>query len=176
MLLDAELPKGKPEHHKYIVIDFEYSAPNPRGFDIANHFHEWCANYHHPTLSHSLKPHYGYPTLEQRHDWYRSYLSVEMSAGEQMIYPKDEVPVEKVQQLELETRAYSPASSVFWALWGITMAVDQVRGMCEDKDYVAEFDYLVSVKYMACPNPQSYAVERLEMFRDEAREMGVPMP
>jgi choline kinase len=26
------------EHRQLIVIDFEYSSPNLRGFDIANHF------------------------------------------------------------------------------------------------------------------------------------------
>lgn len=55
-----------------IVVDFEYASPNPAAFDIANHFHEWTANYHGETpafLDPSL-----YPTLNERRNFYRAYL------------------------------------------------------------------------------------------------------
>lgn len=133
-----------PPHHKYIVIDFEYAAPNCRGYDIANHFNEWCADYHHDTRSHSLKDHYGYPTLEQRMDWYRAYLSIEMSAGEQKLGKRAEVAQDRVDKLEREVRLWSPASSAFWSVWGIISAEDMIHKMTEDPEFVPEFDYLVS--------------------------------
>ncbi|KAL7419477.1 hypothetical protein Q5752_006315 [Cryptotrichosporon argae] len=165
--LDVELPKGHPEHHRYIVIDFEYAAPNPRGYDIANHFHEWRANYHHPTLAHSLQPHFAYPTRAERDDWYRAYLSVEMDArnGEELVGRRRDVAQARVDALEAEVRMWSPASSLCWALWGIVQAQEQIDGLVDPKPgYEPDFDYL------------SYAMERLQMFRKEAGELGVPLP
>ncbi|WWC95026.1 hypothetical protein V866_001878 [Kwoniella sp. B9012] len=164
LLLDGDLPPNVPEHHRYVVIDFEYAAPNARGYDIANHFHEWRANYHHPTHSHSLKPHFPYPTLEERQDFYRAYLSVEMDGTEEVVHRRKDVLSEKVDALEREVRIWSPAPSILWSLWGIIQAQEQVEAIAEQRtDYVPEFDYL------------SYAVERLEMFRKEAKEVGVPI-
>ncbi|KAI8447772.1 kinase-like domain-containing protein [Phakopsora pachyrhizi] len=73
---DEELISEKQDD-QIAVIDFEYASPNPRGFDIANHFHEWCADYHHPTLSYSLTSHGPYPNLIERQRFYRSYLNLE---------------------------------------------------------------------------------------------------
>ncbi len=61
-------------HQQIVVIDFEYASPNPRGYDIANHFHEWRADYHHPTLSWSLTHHGAYPTESERRKWLRAYV------------------------------------------------------------------------------------------------------
>lgn len=64
----------KEPHQRLVVIDFEYSMPNPRAFDIANHFHEWRADYVHPTLSWSLAHHGAYPTREERQRWLHAYV------------------------------------------------------------------------------------------------------
>ncbi|PLW18721.1 hypothetical protein PCASD_15376 [Puccinia coronata f. sp. avenae] len=77
---DASL-KEQP-HDQIMVIDFEYASANPRGFDIANHFHEWCADYHHPTHSYSLTRHGHYPTYSERKRFYRAYLGIEPEACE----------------------------------------------------------------------------------------------
>ncbi|PWY99153.1 kinase-like protein [Testicularia cyperi] len=66
--------KAPPPHHRVVVIDFEYSGPNPRGYDIANHFQEWRADYHHPSLSWSLMHHGSYPDEQQRRKWLRAYV------------------------------------------------------------------------------------------------------
>lgn len=66
--------KPSPLHHRIVVIDFEYASPNPRGYDIANHFQEWRADYHHPTLSWSLTHHGSYPDEQQRRKWLRAYV------------------------------------------------------------------------------------------------------
>ncbi|WWC91859.1 uncharacterized protein L201_006806 [Kwoniella dendrophila CBS 6074] len=164
LLLDTELKPGAPEHHRYIVIDFEYACPNARGYDIANHFHEWQANYHHPTLSHSLRDHYLYPTLEEREDFYRAYLSIELDGSEEIVHSRKDVLREKVEALEREVRIWSPACSLLWSLWGIISAQEQVEAIAENKEgYVPEFDSL------------AYAAGRMEMFRKEAKELGVPL-
>ncbi|WOO82481.1 Putative choline kinase [Vanrija pseudolonga] len=162
LLLDAELPAGVPEHHKYIVIDFEYAAPNHRGYDIANHFHEWRANYHHETLSWSLKPHFPYPTDAQREAWYRAYLSVDLSHGEEIINDAAGIKQDKVERLDREVRLWSPACSAFWCLWGVVQAGEQINNIIANTEgYVPEFDYL------------QYAAERLSVFRELATDLGV---
>ena len=66
--------KRMPPHQQIVVIDFEYASPNPRAYDIANHFHEWRTDYHHPTLSWSLTHHGTYPDAQQRRKWLQSYV------------------------------------------------------------------------------------------------------
>lgn len=129
---------------QYIVIDFEYSAPSHRGYDIANHFHEWRANYHHPTHSHSLQPHYPYPSIEQRTAFYRAYLSMQIDAHKETIGSSADVADDRVARLEREVRLWSPASSVFWSVWGIIQAEEQIENLV-DGITETDFDYLVSV-------------------------------
>ena len=51
-LLRLQPPGASPlllpanEHKQLVVIDFEYAGANPRGLEFANHFSEWCYNYH----------------------------------------------------------------------------------------------------------------------------------
>ena len=66
--------RASEPHQRLVVIDFEYATPNPRAFDIANHFHEWRSNYLHPTYSWSLRHHGAYPTQEQRQQWLHAYV------------------------------------------------------------------------------------------------------
>lgn len=130
---------------QYIVIDFEYAAPNPRGYDVANHFHEWRANYHHPTHSHSLQPHFPYPSIEQREEFYRAYLSIEVdSSGGETVGRRTDVARDRIARLEREVRIWSPACSIFWALWGIVQAEEQIKGVLAGTQDKFDFDYLVS--------------------------------
>ncbi|BEI79927.1 hypothetical protein CcaverHIS002_0104560 [Cutaneotrichosporon cavernicola] len=165
LLLDAEIPAGMAPHHKYIVVDFEYAAPNCRGYDIANHFHEWRANYHDPVAPHLLHGHGDYPTLEQRQDWYRAYLSVQMSVGEEKLCKRAEIAQERVDALEREVRIWSPACAAMWCLWGVISAEEQVRAYVAnpDSNEELEFDYL------------EYSLERRRMFVDEVKSLGVPL-
>ena len=78
-------------------------------------------------MAHSLQPHFPYPTLDQREVFYRAYLGSD-----------------SVDALEHEVRIWSPASSVFWALWGIVQAEGQAAAIVEGKVEQPEFDYLVS--------------------------------
>lgn len=59
--------------------DLEFAAPNPAAFDIARHFSSWMLDYDSPT-PHVLDPK-RYPTLEQRQNFYRAYLSAAEPVG-----------------------------------------------------------------------------------------------
>lgn len=65
--------------NRFINIPAEYAATNPAAFDIAQHFHEWMADYGSST-PYTPDPE-RYPTLEQRHNFYRAYLSPVKPAG-----------------------------------------------------------------------------------------------
>ena len=61
------------EHKQLVVIDFEYASANTRGAEFANHFTEWCYNYHHPKESHALNEK-RYPTPLEQHRFLKTYI------------------------------------------------------------------------------------------------------
>ncbi|KAJ5245406.1 hypothetical protein N7489_005502 [Penicillium chrysogenum] len=62
------------EHKQLIVIDFEYSSANTRGLEFANHFTEWCYNYHDEERSWACNNR-NYPTSEQQYQFVSTYLT-----------------------------------------------------------------------------------------------------
>lgn len=110
-----------------VLIDFEYTSYNPRGFDLGNHFCEWAFDYHK-----TVNPHLGdfakYPTAEQQRAFCRAYLAAEGSGGNNNKNGDDDdaqaalVSDEAVEGLRREANAYSLASHLFWALWGFIQA------------------------------------------------------
>ncbi|KZT40106.1 kinase-like protein [Sistotremastrum suecicum HHB10207 ss-3] len=140
---------SRPPHQQIIVVDFEYASPNPAAFDIANHFHEWTANYHSDTPYH-LDPAL-YPTYAQRRNFYIAYLQHVLTG------PRD--PVEgELAMLDLQVRVWSPASHAMWAIWGIVQARESVESGDPD---ISEFDYL------------AYAKGRMAGFKREVAALGV---
>ncbi|KAI9021417.1 kinase-like domain-containing protein [Phycomyces nitens] len=91
-----------------VVVDFEYSGYNPRGFDIANHFCEWMYDYHsdHPASLQASR----FPTLEERLRFYKAYIDTEESIG---ISP---------EELEKEVSKWLMGPHLFWSLWGLIQA------------------------------------------------------
>ncbi|KAI0702442.1 kinase-like protein [Cytidiella melzeri] len=145
------LKEGHAEHRQIIVVDFEYASTNPAAFDIANHFHEWTADYH-SDVPHILHPD-RYPTLDQRNNFYRSYLihQQEFDVSSTAVAPSPEFLEAEMDKLESQVQAWSPSSHAMWALWGIV----QAREALEGKDSEPEFDYV------------AYAQCRMESFRRE---------
>lgn len=165
-----DVKEGTPDHRQIIVVDFEYSAPNTAAFDIANHFHEWTADYHGPTPQ-LLDPS-RYPTESERKNFYRSYISHSFSplstGGEPC--PKDTPPgfdmEAEMQRLEAQVRVWSPSSHAMWAVWGIIQAREDLELAAQARATHSvpdepEFDYL------------GYAQCRFEGFRREIRALGV---
>jgi choline kinase len=120
------------------VVDFEYASPNPAAFDIANHFHEWTADYHsdRPWALHTE----GYPSHQQRRNFYNAYLLSALGS------PPTE---EQLRMLDFQVRVWSPASHAMWAIWGIVQAREEL-----ETGETAEFNYL------------RYAEQRLRGFTD----------
>ncbi|KDO33350.1 hypothetical protein SPRG_02157 [Saprolegnia parasitica CBS 223.65] len=92
-----------------VFIDFEYSHYNPRGYDLGNHFSEWCYNYHGET------PHLGdfgaYPSVDEQRAFCRAYLEA------------DGAPTAAdVEALRTEANTYALATHLFWSLWGFIQA------------------------------------------------------
>ncbi|KAG0318347.1 hypothetical protein BGZ99_005726 [Dissophora globulifera] len=69
--------RSKDESGELVVIDFEYAGYNTRGFDIANHFCEWTADYHsdRPSLMHPDQ----YPTKQEQLNFLEAYMEAEIA-------------------------------------------------------------------------------------------------
>jgi len=149
--------KGHDDHRQIIVVDFEYAGPNPASYDIANHFHEWTADYHGDT------PHLldisRYPTPAERRNFYLAYLRhtyFTTKEYEHIATPDTDLEP-TVSKLERQVQAWSPASHASWALWAIVQARDDL----ENNNPSPEFDY---VGYARC---------RMAGFRRELKQLGV---
>ncbi|KAJ6069984.1 hypothetical protein N7499_011871 [Penicillium canescens] len=146
------------EHKQLVVIDFEYSSANTRGYEFANHFTEWCYNYHDEEHSWACNNRL-YPTPEEQHRFISNYLThrpasvavghispVISGRNAPAITPLDldENPAESswhqaqtteqelekgVRDLMQQTRLWRVISSVNWATWGIVQA--KIPGMEE---------------------------------------------
>ncbi|THH18098.1 hypothetical protein EW146_g2826 [Bondarzewia mesenterica] len=155
-----KLKEGTPDHHQIIVVDFEYASPNPAAFDIANHFHEWTANYH-TSVPHVLDPTH-YPTLAQRINFYTAYLShcqppLPSSSTSLFLTLSQEARQRELDTLERQVHAWSPASHAVWAVWGLVQAREDIEGNVSEP----EFDY---VGYARC---------RMAGFYEELQSLGI---
>lgn len=76
MPLTSESPLLLPanSHKQLIVIDFEYASANTPGLEFANHFTEWCYNYHDTTGSFKCRIE-NYPTPVEQRNFIRSYVN-----------------------------------------------------------------------------------------------------
>jgi choline kinase len=61
-------------HRQLVVIDFEYASANTPGLEFANHFTEWCYNYHDAAKPWACNTD-RYPTLEEQRRFIRSYVN-----------------------------------------------------------------------------------------------------
>uniref|UniRef100_A0A667XKM3 Ethanolamine kinase n=1 Tax=Myripristis murdjan TaxID=586833 RepID=A0A667XKM3_9TELE len=115
MLEDRE--DTSPE--RLMLIDFEYSSYNYRGFDFGNHFCEWMYDY-----TYNQWPFYkatpgDYPTREQQLHFIRSYLMEQRKDSENSTQ-EDQTQVE--EEMIIEANRYALASHFLWGLWSIIQA------------------------------------------------------
>lgn len=137
-------------------MDFEYASPNPAAFDVANHFHEWTADYHSST-PHILDPS-RYPTLKERRNFYLAYMAqsvVSSSAPPEVL--EGENLEQELKRMDRLVRAWSPASQAVWAMWGLVQAREDMEGKVDEP----EFDYI------------GYSICRMEGFRREIKALGI---
>ncbi|KAK3670963.1 hypothetical protein LTR78_009079 [Recurvomyces mirabilis] len=60
-------------HKQLVVIDFEYANANLVGLEFANHFTEWCYNYHDARKPYACSTN-KYPTPEEQDRFLRAYV------------------------------------------------------------------------------------------------------
>ncbi|KAL1961733.1 hypothetical protein VTN77DRAFT_1095 [Rasamsonia byssochlamydoides] len=68
------------EHKQLVVIDFEYASANTPGLEFANHFTEWCYNYHDAEKPWACNTR-AYPTPEEQHRFISAYVSHHSQRG-----------------------------------------------------------------------------------------------
>lgn len=101
-----------------MLVDFEYSSYNYRGFDIGNHFCEWVYDYTYEEWPFYKARPTDYPTREQQLHFIRHYLA-EVQKGEIL---SEEEQKKREEELLLEISRYSLASHFFWGLWSTLQA------------------------------------------------------
>ncbi len=71
----GESPLMLPQntHKQLVVIDFEYANANLVGLEFANHFTEWCYDYHDEKKPYAFHPN-RYPTPEEQDRFVRAYV------------------------------------------------------------------------------------------------------
>ncbi|GJN88008.1 hypothetical protein Rhopal_000963-T1 [Rhodotorula paludigena] len=128
--LDRRAQREGGAHRRLIVVDFEYAGANPRAFDIANHFCEWQADYHHPSLSHSLSAHQPYPTASERARFLRAYIGCDGGfdgpGDGEAPSPAAAGDDARVERLQDEVRVWEASSHAVWAVWGIVQAKEDL--------------------------------------------------
>ncbi|XP_043915379.1 choline kinase alpha [Protopterus annectens] len=104
---------------KLMLIDFEYSSYNYRGFDIGNHFCEWIFDYsceQFPFFKANLS---NYPTREQQLNFISSYLTAADNGYAQLT---NEEKSRMENEMLTEVNRFALASHFFWGLWSTVQA------------------------------------------------------
>ncbi|XP_070621858.1 choline kinase alpha isoform X1 [Erythrolamprus reginae] len=145
LLLDG---REDSEKQKLILIDFEYSSYNYRGFDIANHFCEWMYDYVHEKYPFFKANFMNYPTKKQQLHFITSYLAASQSGFENLSH-EDKSKIE--EDMLVEINRFALASHIFWGLWSIIQA----------KISSIEFGYM------------DYALSRFDAYFEQKRKLKV---
>ncbi|KAF4091547.1 hypothetical protein AMELA_G00038130 [Ameiurus melas] len=145
LLLSA---KENIEKQKLMLIDFEYSSYNYRGFDIGNFFCEWMYDYNcdtSPFFKTNIK---NYPTKAQQMQFFESYLS---EYDPEVLNFSEKIQLKIKEHMFVEVNRFALASHFFWGLWSIIQA----------RLSTIEFGYL------------DYATARFDAYFELKKELGV---
>ncbi|XP_037993870.1 choline kinase alpha isoform X2 [Motacilla alba alba] len=136
------------ENQKLMLIDFEYSSYNYRGFDIGNHFCEWMYDYSYEKYPFFKASFLKYPSKKQQLHFLSTYLSAFHDGFENL---SDEEKSELEEEVLVEVNRFALASHFFWGLWSIIQA----------KISSIEFGYL------------EYALSRFDAYFDQKMKLKV---
>ncbi|KAM8939969.1 choline kinase alpha isoform 2-T2 [Pelodytes ibericus] len=107
------------ERQSLMLIDFEYSSYNYRGFDIGNHFCEWMYDYNYDKFPFFKASFSNYPTRKQQIHYISSYMA-EVQPGFENLSNEERSKVEN--EMLTEVNRFALASHFFWGLWSIVQA------------------------------------------------------
>ncbi|XP_046775170.1 choline kinase alpha isoform X4 [Gallus gallus] len=136
------------EKQKLMLIDFEYSSYNYRGFDIGNHFCEWMYDYTYEKYPFFKASVLKYPSKKQQLHFISSYLSAFQDGFENL---SNEEKSKLEEDMLVEVNRFALASHFFWGLWSIIQA----------KISSIEFGYL------------EYALSRFDVYFDQKKKLQV---
>uniref|UniRef100_A0A8C0IUH7 Ethanolamine kinase n=1 Tax=Chelonoidis abingdonii TaxID=106734 RepID=A0A8C0IUH7_CHEAB len=136
------------EKQKLMLIDFEYSSYNYRGFDIANHFCEWMYDYTYEKYPFFKANFLKYPTRMQQLYFISSYLTAFQNGFENL---SNEDKSKTEEDILMEVNRFALASHFLWGLWSIIQA----------KISSIEFGYM------------DYALSRFDAYFDQKRKLKV---
>ncbi|XP_068539468.1 choline kinase alpha isoform X2 [Anas acuta] len=136
------------EKQKLMLIDFEYSSYNYRGFDIGNHFCEWMYDYTYEKYPFFKASVLKYPSKKQQLHFISSYLSAFHDGFENL---SNEEKFKLEEEMLIEVNRFALASHFFWGLWSIIQA----------KISSIEFGYL------------EYALSRFDAYFDQKKKLKV---
>ncbi|KAM9301588.1 choline kinase alpha-like isoform 2-T2 [Gastrophryne carolinensis] len=145
LLLDA---KENCDKHKLMLIDFEYSSYNYRGFDIGNHFCEWMYDYTHEKFPFFKANFSRYPSKKQQLHFIASYMATFQPGYENQ---SNEERTKTELEMLTEINRFALASHFFWGLWSIVQA----------KISAIEFGYM------------EYAMARFDAYFLQKRKLGL---
>uniref|UniRef100_A0A3Q4HIB5 Ethanolamine kinase n=1 Tax=Neolamprologus brichardi TaxID=32507 RepID=A0A3Q4HIB5_NEOBR len=124
------LLKGRQssDRHRLMLIDFEYSSYNYRGFDVGNHFCEWMYDYNCDEFPFFKVSAQNYPSKAQQLHFIESYLR-ESDQGFDGLSTEDQMKLK--EEMYVEVNRFSLASHFFWGLWSIIQPnLDHVASRC----------------------------------------------
>ncbi|KAG8437894.1 hypothetical protein GDO86_008552 [Hymenochirus boettgeri] len=136
------------EKQKLMLIDFEYSSYNYRGFDIGNHFCEWIYDYTYEKFPFFKANFSKYPTRKQQVHFVNSYLAA-FQPGFENISNEERTKMEN--EMLIEINRFALASHFFWGLWSIIQA----------KISSIEFGYM------------EYALARFDAYFQQKKKLGL---
>ncbi|KAI9478112.1 MAG: kinase-like domain-containing protein [Benjaminiella poitrasii] len=125
--------------NELVIVDFEYSGYNPRGFDIANHFCEWAYDYHSDKPAEMKMDQF--PTYEEQIRFLKAYLNTPSKHHNPDVADNSITP----ESLQKEANMWLMATHLSWGLWGLIQA----------NQSEIDFDYFL------------YSMQRLNAFREE---------
>ncbi|XP_030650265.1 choline kinase alpha [Chanos chanos] len=136
------------DRQRLMLIDFEYSSYNYRGFDIGNHFCEWMYDYNcDKSPFFKVNPN-NYPTKAQQMHFFGNYLA-EYDNGFDNLSEEDQLRLK--EEMLVEVNRFALASHFFWGLWSIIQA----------RISTIEFGYM------------DYALARFDAYFDLKKKLGV---
>ncbi|XP_008309641.1 choline kinase alpha isoform X1 [Cynoglossus semilaevis] len=116
LLLNAQ---NTEDRQKLMLIDFEYSSYNYRGFDIGNHFCEWMYDYDCDEFPYFSVNTQAYPSKAQQLHFIEHYLRESHCGFDDLSEEEQRRLKEDMYQ---EVNRFSLASHFFWGLWSIIQA------------------------------------------------------
>lgn len=105
---------------KLMLIDFEYSSYNYRGFDFGNHFCEWMYDYTYDQWPFYKATAERFPSRQQQLHFIQNYLQGSESLSQRGLTLAEDQQV--LEDMLLEANRYALASHFLWGLWSIIQA------------------------------------------------------